>query len=64
MDTTKALLELENQLNEMVKKLTPEEQAEFNRFNQKRLAIMKLPVEEQKEKLDELSREYGVTNNF
>jgi len=64
METVKALMELENQLNEMVKKLTPEEQAEFNRFNQKRLAIMKLPIEEQKAKLDELSKEYGVTNNI
>lgn len=64
METAKALIELENQLHEMVKKLTPEEQAEFNRFNQKRLAIMKLPIEEQKEKLDELSKEYGVTNNI
>lgn len=55
------LIELEKQLNEMVKKLTPEEQAQYNIFNQKRLAIMKLPAEEQKEQLEQLGKEYGVT---
>lgn len=56
------LIQLEKQLEEMVKKLTPEEQAQYNIFNQKRLSIMKLPVEEQKEKLDQLAKEYGVTS--
>lgn len=55
--------ELQAQQADLLSKMTPQERAEFNVFEQKRKKIMQLPISEQEDALKNLAKEYGINGS-